>query len=250
MGGKRTITIKSDLADGYQVGERLNALLKSDIALPEGVLVAVAGENEEQKETAVFLITSFGIAVFSMFMILLIQFNSWYQAGLVISAVVLSTGGVLLGLLINREPFVIVMVGMGIIGLAGIVVNNNIVLIDTYNQLRKQYASAAEAALATGCLRLRPVMLTSSTTVLGLLPMALGINLNLFEPSLGFNAPSTQWWTQLASAIAGGLTVATILTLFLTPCLLVLGEKAFHNKLIHEDDDSDENAGQTVEKAA
>lgn len=241
--GARTITIKSDVAPGYQVAERLQALLDADIPLPGTVRIGVAGEDEEQKQTANFLLTSFAIAIFSMFMILLVQFNSWYQSALVISAIVLSTGGVLFGLLINREPFVVVMVGMGIIGLSGIVVNNNIVLIDTYNQLRKHYSTSREAALETGRLRLRPVMLTSSTTILGLLPMALGVNVNIFEPSLGFNAPSGQWWTQLSSAIAGGLTFATILTLFLTPCLLVLGEKAFHNKLIHDEvpevDDAD-----------
>ena len=117
------------------------------------------------------------------------------------------------------------MVGMGIIGLAGIVVNNNIVLIDTYNQIRDAGANAFDAAFETGCLRLRPVMLTSVTTILGLMPMALGVNVNLLEPSLGFGAPSTQWWTQLSSAIAGGLAIATVLTLFLTPCLLILGDK-------------------------
>jgi multidrug efflux pump len=247
--GRRTITIKSNVEEGYQAAERLQALLDADITLPESVRVAVAGEDEEQKETAQFLMTSFAIAIFSMFLILLIQFNSWYQSTLVISAIVLSTGGVLFGLLINAQPFVIVMVGMGIIGLAGIVVNNNIVLIDTYNQLRKEYDSAREAAFVTGCLRLRPVLLTSSTTILGLLPMALGVNVNIFEPSMGYNAPSTQWWTQLSSAIAGGLFFATLLTLFLTPCLLVLGDKYFHNRIV-EDDDPGTHVGEAINDAA
>jgi multidrug efflux pump len=228
--GRRTIVIKSGVAEGYQVAERLQALLDSDIQLPAGVQVKPVGENEEEQQTARFLLNSFATAIFCMFMILLIQFNSWYQSVLVISAIVLSTGGVLFGLLINSQPFIIVMVGMGTIGLAGIVVNNNIVLIDTYNQLRTKYHTAKDAAFATGCLRLRPVLLTSSTTILGLMPMALGINVNIFEPSLGFNAPSTQWWTQLSSAIAGGLTFATILTLFLTPCLLVIGENIFGDR--------------------
>jgi len=117
-------------------------------------------------------------------------------------------------------------VGMGIIALAGIVVNNNIILIDTYNQMRQDGMPAYEAALETGCLRLRPVLLTAVTTVLGLMPMVLGVNVDLLTPSLGLGAPSTQWWTQLSSAIAGGLTFATVLTLLLTPALLVLGEKA------------------------
>ena len=115
---------------------------------------------------------------------------------------------------------------MGIIALAGIVVNNNIILIDTFNQLRKEGMAAVEAALETGCLRLRPVLLTAITTILGLMPMVMGVNVNLLEPSLGLGAPSTQWWTQLSSAIAGGLAFATLLTLLLTPALLVLGERA------------------------
>jgi multidrug efflux pump len=118
------------------------------------------------------------------------------------------------------------MVGMGTIALAGIVVNNNIILIDTYNQIRKEGLGAYEAALETGCLRLRPVLLTAITTVLGLMPMVLGVNVDLLTPSLGLGAPSTQWWTQLSSAITGGLTFATVLTLLLTPALLVLGNRA------------------------
>jgi multidrug efflux pump len=105
------------------------------------------------------------------------------------------------------------------------VVNNNIVLIDTYNQLRIEGLAPSAAALEAGGLRLRPVLLTAITTVLGLMPMMLEINVNLFAPSLGFGAPSTQWWTQLSSAIAGGLTFATGLTLLLTPCMLVLGSR-------------------------
>lgn len=221
----RAVTIKSDLAPGFQVAERLAALKNSGITLPEGVMLKTAGEDADQQEAMTFLVSAFVIAIFLMLMILLVQFNSWYQTLLILSAIVLSTAGVLLGLLINAQPFGIVMVGMGIIGLAGIVVNNNIVLIDTYNQLKQQGLDSISAALETGTLRLRPVLLTSITTVLGLMPMVLAVNVNLLEPSLGFGAPSTMWWTQLSSAIAGGLTFATLLTLFLTPALLVLGDK-------------------------
>ena len=228
--GNRAITIKSDLTPGAQVNERLQALLASDLELPDDVKVKTAGESADQQEAMTFLISAFVTAIFLMLMILLVQFNSWYQSLLVLSAIVFSTAGVLLGLLVNGQSFGIVMVGMGIIGLAGIVVNNNIVLIDTFNQLRQSGMSAIEAALETGCLRLRPVLLTSVTTVLGLMPMVLAVNVNLLEPSLGFGAPSTMWWTQLSSAIAGGLTFATLLTLFLTPCMLVLGEK-LHSKI-------------------
>ncbi|MFD2190733.1 efflux RND transporter permease subunit [Pistricoccus aurantiacus] len=223
--GRRAITLEADVAEGYQSTERLKALQEEIQPLPEGVRVDIAGEQEDQQETSRFLGSAFLIALFLMAIILVTQFNSLYQAGLVLSAIVFSTAGVLIGLLVNGQPFGIVMVGMGIIALAGIVVNNNIVLIDTYNVLRREGLEPAAAALEAGGLRLRPVLLTAITTVLGLMPMVLGINVNLLEPALGFNAPSTQWWTQLSSAIAGGLTFATALTLLLTPCMLVLGAK-------------------------
>jgi multidrug efflux pump len=221
--GRRAVTLAADVAEGYRADERLRALLEAGGTPPEGVIVNVAGEQQDQQEASRFLTSAFLVAIALMALILVTQFNSLYQAGLVLSAIVLSTAGVLLGLLVNGQPFGIVMVGMGIIALAGIVVNNNIVLIDTYNQLRGEGLSPVEAALEAGGLRLRPVLLTAITTVLGLAPMVLGVNVNLFAPSLGLGAPSTQWWTQLSSAIAGGLTFATALTLLLTPCLLVLG---------------------------
>lgn len=223
--GQRTITIKADVAEGQQVDERLSALKSAIKQLPDGVKTRFAGEDADQQESMVFLSTAFVVAILLMMLILVIQFNNLYQTFLVLSAIVFSTAGVLLGLLVNGQSFGIVMVGMGVIALAGIVVNNNIVLIDTYNQMRKEGLSAFEAALETGCIRLRPVLLTATTTVLGLMPMVLSVNVNLIEHSLGWNAPSTQWWTQLSSAIAGGLTFATLLTLFLTPCMLLLGEQ-------------------------
>ncbi len=219
----RTLTLKADLADGYQLDERLAALQAQIDGLPAGVRLDIGGEQEDQQQAATFLGGAFLVAILLMTLILVIQFNSFYQTLLVLSAIVFSTAGVLIGLLVNQQSFGIVMVGMGIIALAGIVVNNNIVLIDTYNQHLRDGYPPLQAALETGCLRLRPVLLTALTTVLGLLPMVLGVNVNLLEPSLGIGAPSTQWWTQLSSAIAGGLTFATLLTLLLTPCMLVLG---------------------------
>lgn len=224
--GRRAITVEADLAPGYLADERLRALLDAGSdSLPDGLMVNVAGEQEDQQESMQFLASAFMIAIGLMALILVTQFNSFYQAGLVLSAIVFSTAGVLMGLLITGQAFGIVMVGMGVIALAGIVVNNNIVLIDTYNELRGEGMTPGEAALEAGCLRLRPVLLTAITTVLGLMPMVLGINVDLFTPALGFNAPSAQWWTQMSSAIAGGLTFATALTLLLTPCMLVIGGK-------------------------
>jgi multidrug efflux pump len=224
--GQRTVTIKSDVDSDRQVDALLNALQQRMPETPQGVSISFAGENADQKQASDFLASAFLVAIGLMLLILVTQFNSLYQTLLILSAIVLSTAGVLLGLLLNGQSFGIVMVGMGIIALAGIVVNNNIILIDTYNQMRMDGMTAYDAALETGCLRLRPVLLTAVTTILGLMPMVFGVNVDLLTPSLGIGAPSTQWWTQLSSAIAGGLAFATILTLLLTPALLVLGNRA------------------------
>lgn len=223
--GRRVITVSADVADGLLASERIEALRAAldGVELPEGVGVVFAGQDEEQREAASFLIQAFGAALFLMLIILVTQFNSIYQAVLVLSAIVFSTAGVLLGLLVTGRPFGIVMGGIGVIALAGIVVNNNIVLIDTYNDLRARGHDPVDAVLRTGAQRLRPVLLTSATTVLGLMPMVLGVNIDLVNRELLVGAPSTQWWTELASAIAGGLTFATLLTLVLTPAMLVLG---------------------------
>lgn len=225
INGQRAITLQADLQEGYRLDERLGALAATFDELPSGVNITVAGEDADQREAANFLTTAFLVALLLVTLILVTQFNSLYQTALVMSAIVFSTAGVLLGLLINGQSFGIVMVGMGVIALAGIVVNNNIVLIDAYNVMRSEGMSAFDAALETGCVRLRPVLLTAITTILGLMPMVLSVNVNLLEPSLGIGAPSTQWWTQLSSAIAGGLAFATVLTLLLTPCMLVLGAR-------------------------
>ncbi|MFW2439945.1 MAG: efflux RND transporter permease subunit [Arenicellales bacterium] len=226
--GQRVVVIKADVEEGLLVDNIVGSLKERLLQEEPDPLISVTfkGEDEEQREAAVFLMTAFGIAIFLMTVILVTQFNSLYQAMLVLSAIVFSTAGVLIGLLLTKQPFGIVMVGLGIIALAGIVVNNNIVLIDTYNRIRRDDGlSPVDAALETGSLRLRPVFLTAITTVLGLMPMVFALNVNLIERHIAFGAPSTQWWTQLSSAIAGGLTFATVLTLVLTPCMLVLGEK-------------------------
>ena len=223
--GQRTITVQANIAEGHRLDERLQALMEAIGTPPPGIVLKLGGEQEDQQEAANFLMLAFAVAVFGMAMILVIQFNSIYQTLLVLTAIVLSTAGVLLGLLVNSQSFGIVMVGMGVIALAGIVVNNNIILIDTYNHLRQQGLAPLQAALESGCLRLRPVLLTAITTVLGLMPMVIGVNVDLINSTLGVGAPSTQWWTQMSSAIAGGLTFATALTLLVTPCMLVLGAR-------------------------
>ncbi len=223
--GKRAITIQADVEEDVLPSAQLEQLLRSlsPEAFKPDVRLNVKGEQEDQIETANFLSQAFLLAVFLMLLILVTQFNSFYQSLLVLSAIIFSTAGVLLGLLVTAQPFGIVMVGLGIIALAGIVVNNNIVLIDTYNAFLRDGYAPAEAALATGELRFRPVILTAGTTILGLIPMVLAMNIDFINRTVAFGAPSTQWWTQLSSAIAGGLAFATVLTLVLTPCLLVLG---------------------------
>ncbi|MEQ6203423.1 efflux RND transporter permease subunit [Sulfitobacter sp. HNIBRBA2951] len=224
---KRVATIEANVAPGLLVSDQVTALTDAlnDADLPEGVDFSFAGEAEDQAESMIFLVGAFITAIFLMFVILVLQFNNFYQAVVVMSAIVFSIAGVLLGLIITGRPFGVVMGGIGVIALAGIVVNNNIVLIDTYNDLKKAGQSPLEAALRTGAQRLRPVILTSVTTALGLMPMVIGVNLNFFTREIVYGAPSTQWWTELSSAIAGGLVIATILTLVVTPAMLMLGEK-------------------------
>jgi multidrug efflux pump len=223
----RVATVEANVAPGLLVNDQVTrlqeALAQAD--LPEGVDYSFAGEAEDQEESMVFLMSAFVAAVALMFLILLLQFNRFGQALIVMSAIVFSVAGVLLGLLVTGRPFGVVMGGIGVIALAGIVVNNNIVLIDTYNDLRRAGQRPLEAALRTGAQRLRPVVLTSVTTALGLMPMVIGLNINFFTREIVYGAPSTQWWTELSSAIAGGLTVATVLTLVVTPAMLVLGER-------------------------
>lgn len=224
---RRVVTIESNVAPNVLVNDQIVALdaALARLEFPDGVSYAFAGEAEEQQEAMTFLMGAFVTALLLMVIILLIQFNNFYQTFVVMSAIIFSVAGVLLGLLVTGRPFGIVMGGIGVIALAGIVVNNNIILIDCYNDLKKQGQSPLEAALRTGAQRLRPVMLTSVTTALGLMPMVIGLNLNFFTREIVYGAPSTQWWIELSSAIAGGLVIATILTLVVTPAMLMLAEK-------------------------
>ncbi len=232
--GKRVVTVQANLIPGAQLLQELPKLKEQlpSLGLDPLVEIAIKGQNEDQQESQAFLVNAFGIALFVMAIILVTQFNSFYQAFLILSAVIFSTVGVFLALLIVQKPFGIVMGGIGVISLAGIVVNNNIVLIDTYNVLRKEGFPITDAILRTGAQRLRPVMLTTITTILGLMPMVLQANINFFDRTVLFGAPSTQWWAQLATAIAGGLAFATVLTLVLTPTLLALRDRRKEKKLL------------------
>ena len=222
--GFRVITIKADVDDGVLADAKLQELESwlAESPFDPRIQVTFKGEDEEQAKAKAFLGKAFLVALFVMGLILVTQFNSFYQALLILFAVVMSTVGVLIGLMATGSPFGIVMNGIGVIALAGIVVNNNIVLIDTYVRLRQTITDPVEAVLRTGAQRLRPVMLTTVTTILGLLPMMLGINIDFLSREVTQGAPSTQWWTQLATSIVFGLSFATVLTLVVTPSALVL----------------------------
>ncbi|MBI1364284.1 MAG: AcrB/AcrD/AcrF family protein [Proteobacteria bacterium] len=211
------------------VMKQLKEELKT-LKLPTGVTIDFKGEDKDQREAAEFLQKAFIVALFIMAIILVTQFNSYWQTFIILSAVILSTTGVLLGHILTMEPFGIVMSGLGVIALAGIVVNNNIVLIDTFNKLVTEMPDWREALVETARSRLRPVMLTAVTTMIGLLPMAAKINIDLIARSVVYNSPSTQWWNQLATSIIFGLGFATVLTLIVTPAMIALGMQRAERK--------------------
>ena len=202
--------------------------------LDNKVKVELIGENEDQKQAQQFLTKAFGVALFLMLMILLLQFNSFYSSLLILFAVLMSTAGVFIGLMVTAQPFGIVMSGVGVIALAGIVVNNNIILIDTFDFLKTKNSNIRESIIKTGAQRLRPVLLTTTTTVLGLLPMVTMTNVDFITREITRGSPDTQWWVQLSTAIVFGLIFATLLTLIVTPSALMLREnvKNWYNKKI------------------
>jgi len=202
--------------------------------LDNKVKVELIGENEDQKQAQQFLTKAFGVALFLMLMILLLQFNSFYSSLLILFAVLMSTAGVFIGLMVTAQPFGIVMSGVGVIALAGIVVNNNIILIDTFDFLKTKNSNIRESIIKTGAQRLRPVLLTTTTTVLGLLPMVTMTNVDFITREITRGSPDTQWWVQLSTAIVFGLIFATVLTLIVTPSALMLREnvKNWYNKKI------------------
>ena len=186
------------------------------------VKIRFRGANEEQQESMAFVIQAFMFALCLMFVLLVTQFNSIYQSFLILFSVVMSTAGVLLGLVITDKPFSAIMTGIGIVALAGIVVNNNIVLIDTYNQLRRDHPELdyLDIIVRTGAQRFRPVMLTTATTVMGLLPLASNVSMDFVNGTILVGSSVSSFWVPLAQAIVFGLTFATLLTLVCTPAML------------------------------
>jgi multidrug efflux pump len=221
--GSRVVTVTANVAEGVQsaaVQEQvLSALASADLG--EGVAYEMKGEDEEREQASAFLGKAFGAAIFLIFAILLAQFNRFSSVLITLSAVVLSTIGVLIGLMVMGQAFGVVMTGVGVIANAGVIVNNNIVLIDTYDRLRREGSDAYEAILQTCRERARPVVLTAITAMLGVMAIAFGINIDFVQREVLIGAPSTQWWVHLSTAIVFGLGFATLLTLFVTPAALM-----------------------------
>lgn len=230
--GLYAMDVKASVADGAMIDGR--AATTDDVVgivekwvntqqWPENVFLRFRGADEGQKESGEFLVKAAGAALFMMFIILLTQFNSFYQTILTLSTVILAISGVLVGMAVTGQRFSIIMTGTGIVALAGIVVNNAIVLIDTFNRMRQEgIEDAGQAALKTSAQRLRPIMLTTVTTILGLVPMALKINMNFFTQTISVGGITSIWWVQLSTAIIFGLAYSTILTLVMIPTMLTL----------------------------
>ena len=186
------------------------------------VNIKFAGTNEDGEESAAFLGRAMLGALFLMFVILLTQFNSFYQAAITLSTVVLSTVGALTGLLITGQVFSVIMSGLGIVSLAGIIVNNSIVLIDTYNRLKDDEVDPIETIIHSAAQRLRPIVLTTATTMIGLTPVALQITIDWFGRSIEFGGLMSAWWVPFSTAVIWGLGFSSLLTLFLIPTLLAV----------------------------
>jgi multidrug efflux pump len=223
INGSRIITVSSNVAEGVQSAkvqqDLTEQLAKTDLG--PNVTFRLKGEDEERAKAGAFLMKAFGTALFLIFAILLAQFNKFTSVVLVLSAVVLSTIGVLIGLMVMGQSFGVVMTGIGIIANAGVIVNNNIVLIDTYDRLRREGVNAFDAIIATCRERARPVVLTAVTAILGVLPIAFGMNIEFLSREVTIGAPATQWWIHLSTAIVFGLGFATVLTLVVTPAALM-----------------------------
>ncbi|MCH8843051.1 MAG: efflux RND transporter permease subunit [SAR324 cluster bacterium] len=228
IGLDRVVTISAS-ADGVpgpvllrQVQQRLTSL-----DLPDGYAILYTGENTNRREAQAFLQRSFLIALFLIFIVLVAQFNSLALPFIIMASVVLSLMGVFLGLMIHDKPFGIMMTGIGTISLAGIVVNNAIVMIDYIGRLRRRGMPISEAIITGGMVRLRPVLLTAITTILGLLPIAIGLDINFYRwPPLVLGSEGGTFWVPMAQAVMYGLAIATLLTLVIVPVLYSTVESA------------------------
>ena len=224
--GYYSVTLSANVAEGVVANNKLIEMqnwLNKTYPHNKDVQFVWGGDMEQQKETGSFLVAAFLIAICIKFLILVAQYNSIYYAALTLSIVVLAVAGVLVMLVITGKPFCVAMAGMGIISIAGIVVSNNIVLIDTFQELINKYKlPTKEAIIKTMLSRLRPVLITTTTTVSGLIPMMFNFNIDFATLTFLWNAPSGQWWEELATTICGGVLCSLILTLTFTPAMLMI----------------------------
>jgi len=219
-----TMRLEADVAEGALADGIVRELQRRlpELGLGDYTSVSFKGTAQSQQESQQFLTIALLLALSLIGVILVMEFNSISQTLLILTAVMFATGGVMLGYLIMQRPFGLVMGGIGIITLAGIVVNNNIVLIDTYNILRQQGLSAYEAVLRTCVQRVRPVLLTKITIILALLPLVFAVNIDILGREVTVGGTSAQWWAQLSTAVVAGAAFATVLTLLFTPALILL----------------------------
>ena len=225
--GQRIMNIRANSAEGYLTNDTVQELQSwlDEQEVDPRVHYRFRGANEEQDETAVFLVNAMQAALFLMFLILITQFNNFFHSFVILLTVVFSTFGVLLGMLIMQQPFSFIMTGTGIVALAGIVVNNNIVLIDTYQRLLEEGFTGTDAIIRSCAQRLRPIFLTTVTTMCGLAPMMFQLNIDFVDRSFSIGGPVSTWWVPFSTAVVWGLGFSTIMTLLVTPCLLTLWER-------------------------
>jgi len=237
---ERVVTVQANVDEAKTTGtvarEKVMALMEK-LDLPAGYTYKFTGEDQEQKESQAFLTNAFILALFLIFFILVTLFNSVVQPVIILTSVILSLGGAFWGLAVIGSPFGVIMTGVGVISLAGVVVNNAIVLIDYTNKLRQKGMAIRDAVIAAGATRLRPVMLTAVTTILGLLPMVTGVSYDFHLMAMSWTSESSQWWRSMAIVVIFGLLIATILTLVVVPTLYAMIEEgklavsSFHSRV-------------------
>jgi multidrug efflux pump len=222
LDGVPSVFVKGNVAPGFFANDKIQELNTwiSQQKWPEEVKFKFRGNDEDQEKFGAFLVKAMIASVFMIFMILIVQYNSFYHVLITLSTVIMSTVGVMLGMLVTGQYFSMIMTGTGVIALIGVVVSHSIVLIDTFHRLRDAGQNGIEAAIRTCSQRMRPVLLTSITAMLGLLPLVFELNVNLFTRHIVIGSVTSAWWVHLSTAMVFGLLLATILTLILTPVLL------------------------------
>mgnify|MGYP006211944123 FL=1 len=226
VSGERAFTVAAEYQKGALVEDVIPKIEQwiADNNEYKRLQFRFGGQQAEADANADFFVFAFIVGIFLMSILLMVQLNSFYQVFIIVSAVLLSTAGVMLGLLVTQQISSSLFTSLGVIALAGIVVNNNIVLVDTYNVITRENPnlSREEIVVRTAAQRLRPIILTTATTVIGLLPLASGIGVDFYQRNIEIGGRVSEWWQPMSFAVVSGLTFASAITLFLTPCWLML----------------------------